>query len=220
MAKIEEFKGTKKINQKIPEIYKILEREALLSEDLDRKILEGKIFICKNQTNNSYIERWAELSKRNFVYYRNRLANIKENSKPIFNIPLIEIQKISRIENSNSKSEKKQTCKYPAFQLFIKNNDSILDAEFSTIIVKSRRNTINHQISISPNMQEMSKKSYKTNAEFDKMSENSSYTSPSQCGKHKSAEKSNKKLFIFAVENEAELHKWIIAFEWIIKLYE
>ena len=184
---------SKSISQRKPLVFDTLNKEALMSENLDMKLFEGKIFICWKGTTTKYVTRWAEISKRCFSYYKDRLSTIRQNAKPLGSILLSEMQKVQLFPEDTKEP------KYYLFGISLKNQESPTHVRRHTI--QQFENT-NHEKEEEIMLSQMASTSFKSHQQSQKIVQQKI---PHQ---------------FFALESRDERDKWVTVIEWLIKLYK
>ena len=86
--------------KKWEEITRIVPRAKLLAEKPDDLLFEGEVWKYKPGLNTTYITRWAQVSKREFKYYKDRYHSSQWLSKPLVILSLVDIDKVTRIETA------------------------------------------------------------------------------------------------------------------------
>eukprot|EP01022_Parablepharisma_sp_SALTPOND_P004469 TRINITY_DN120354_c2_g1_i1.p1 TRINITY_DN120354_c2_g1~~TRINITY_DN120354_c2_g1_i1.p1 ORF type:complete len:1020 (+),score=78.55 TRINITY_DN120354_c2_g1_i1:605-3664(+) len=180
----------------IVSIFAILDKEALLSTDLDARLFEGKVLICRDEANFKGVVRWAEVSKRAFSYYKDHLSQMKEGAKSLGSILLSEVIKIVKSEKSRQG--------YWSFEIITKRCKGTMHV---------RRNTI-QQLSYQENDEN-------TDAGYEKDISMTQITSPSIKQKGlKMIGTAKEQRHIFALESAEERDKWVTILEWLVKLHQ
>ena len=93
----------------------------MLSDDIDVILYEGEIYKYKPGINITYIKRWAQITKREFKYYKDRYHSSQWLAKPLGSISLSDIDKILRVDinlgNKKKGSQKLEKAQYQ-FEIF------------------------------------------------------------------------------------------------------
>lgn len=81
------------------EVTKFVPRTRLMSENPDDILYEGEVWKYKPGLNTTYMTRWAQVTKREFKYYKDRYHSSQWLSKPLVVLSLPDIDKVVKAES-------------------------------------------------------------------------------------------------------------------------
>jgi len=117
MAKLnEEEKGAKGFR-----LLDVIHKEKLMSKNPNEIIYEGELLKLSPGVREQYYPKWVQLTKKEFKYFKDRLAATEWLSRPLDVIPLSKIAKVERVSVKISSKGKKQN-ELHQFEVVLKKN--------------------------------------------------------------------------------------------------
>ncbi len=103
----------------------------ILSEDSNQPLYEGEIARYKPGISVSYIARWAQVTRKDFKCYKNRVNSTQWLAKPLSFVPLNLIDRVARVDVNVTKGKKQSKGVQWRFQfeIFLKSRLSVQWAE-------------------------------------------------------------------------------------------
>ena len=208
-------------NSKDLKIEKLIAEENILSEDPDKILFEGEMQKYKPGINIMYIKRWAQLSRREFKYYKDRYHSAQWLVKPLGAIPLNCIEKIARVDinvTHRKKPNKSMQGGCYQFEIFAKKN--IIDFKPSFDL---QNPAAVPEANYKKFVQERGKELVKVQAKKDITPKNPCPWIPSLASKdtwssrQKEWESAENRL-LFALPSKEECDKWVLLLNWLVDL--
>lgn len=157
-------------------ILDVLTPDQIRSKVQDLVLFEGEINKYKPGISIQYISRWGQVTKNEFMYFKNQWAATCWLRKPIVVVPLIYIQSVQKVQvitesskkyqSKYDKSTKKYLDKYQ-FELFLKSNVNLemLSKKTDLSILKDLSTINQHEQNISQQECEKEKKDEESNVD-------------------------------------------------------
>ena len=108
----------------------IVSTENIMSEDPNKVIYEGEVLKFSPGLKQQHYPKWAQITKHEFRYYRDRLSASEWLARPLLAIPLFGIEKVERVSVKIATKDISRAKGAYQFEIFIKgfkdtgNNDS------------------------------------------------------------------------------------------------
>ncbi len=98
----------------------IVSSEKILSDDPDKVIYEDELLRFSPGLKQQYYPRWAQITKREFRCFKDRVASAEWLARPLISLPLHKIAKVERVSVKIGKERKTKNSQNPfQFEIFM-----------------------------------------------------------------------------------------------------
>ncbi len=185
----------------------------MLSEDADKPLLEGEVMKFKPGIRVNFIQRWAQVTKREFKYYKDRYSSAEWLAKPLGSIPLNCIEKVARVDVSVGKKKAKFPTGGYQFEVFPKK--IVLDAKNELHSSKfEKRSSIDSNLP--ENKAEYKKFVQEKGRQLVKLQSKQSIEFPDTWTSRQKEWESGDNRLLFSVKSRDQCDKWILLLNWLV----